>query len=112
MLAVPSRHRSLTLLAAMLATQLLLLAVQIKREQQVRLIRVWAVELVAPLGRAAMWTTDGLRGAWSGYVALRHLHQENDQLHSEIDRYKLRNAALESRAFEADRLSSLLGFRE
>jgi rod shape-determining protein MreC len=96
----------------MLATQLLLLAVQIKREQQVRLIRVWAVELVAPLGRAAVWTTDGLRDGWSGYVALRHLHQENDQLHSEIDRYKLRNAVLESRALEADRLSALLAFRE
>ncbi len=112
MLAVPSRHRSLTLLAAVLATQLLLLAVQIKREQQVRLIRVWAVELVTPLGRAAVWMTDGVRDAWSGYVALRHLRQENQQLQLQIDRYKLRNAALESRALEADRLAGLLAFRQ
>src|SRR4029079_1144473 len=98
MLAVPSRLLSLTLLAAMLATQLLLLAVQIKREQQVRLIRVWAMELVAPLGRAAMGTSGSVDGAWGGYVALRHLRQENEQLHSDIDRYKLRNAELESRA--------------
>ena len=112
MLAVPSRHRSLTLLAAVLSIQLLLLAVQIKREQQVRLIRVWAVEIVAPFGRAAVWISDGMRNAWSGYVALRHLRQENEQLRSEIDQYKLRNAALESRALEADRLSGLLGFRE
>ena len=56
MLAVPSRHRSLTLLVTILAAQLLLLAIQIKRETQVRLIRIWAVESVAPVGRASAWT--------------------------------------------------------
>ena len=48
MIAIPSRHRSLTLLAGVIVTQVLLLAVQIKRERDVRLIRVWAVELTAP----------------------------------------------------------------
>jgi rod shape-determining protein MreC len=112
MLAVPSRHRSLTLLAFVLSAQLLLLAVQIKREQQVRLIRVWAMETVTPLGRAAAWLTDGVGGAWSGYIGLRHLRQENLQLHAEMDRLKLRNDELESRAAEADRLSNLLSFRQ
>jgi rod shape-determining protein MreC len=112
MLAVPSRHRSLTLLAVALAAQMLLLAVQIKREQQVRLIRVWAVEAVTPLGRIAAWLTDGLGGTWSGYIGLRHLRQENTQLHAEIDKLKLRNDQLESRAVEADRLSNLLNFRQ
>ena len=83
MLAVPNRHRSFTLLATMLAVQLLLLAVQIKRETQVRLIRIWAVELVAPLGRAAAWTTDGIGAVWSNYVALRHMRQQNDDLQKE-----------------------------
>ncbi len=65
MLAVPSRHRSLTLLGVMLGAQLLLLAIQIKRETQVRLIRIWAVELVSPLGRAAAWSSDAVGGTWS-----------------------------------------------
>jgi rod shape-determining protein MreC len=112
MLAVSSRHRSLTLLAVVLTAQILLLAVQIKREQQVRLVRVWAVEIVAPFGRAGVWLTDGLGGAWSHYIGLRHLGRENEQLHAEIDRLRLRNAELESRANEADRLSGLLGFRD
>ncbi len=51
MMALPARHKSLTLLAGTVIAQLLLLAVQIKREGQVRLIRVWAVELVSPLQR-------------------------------------------------------------
>ena len=48
MIAIPSRHKSLTLLAGVIVAQVLLLAVQIKRERQVRLIRVWAVELISP----------------------------------------------------------------
>jgi rod shape-determining protein MreC len=112
MLAIPSRHRSLTLLAFALGAQLLLLAVQIKREQQVRLIRVWAVELIAPLGRAAAWTSDGVGGIWIHYVALVHLRRENEQLRGELDRLKMRSAELEGRAAEADRLSGLLGFRQ
>ena len=112
MLSIASRHRSLTLLAAAIAAQLLLLAIQIRRGQQVRLIRVWAIESVSPLGRGAAWSVDGVRGLWNNYVALRHLHEENDQLLTEVGALRLRNSELESRAAEADRLAGLLGFRD
>ena len=111
-MAAPSRHRSLTLFAAALAAQILLLAVQIRRGQQVRLIRVWAIESVSPLGRGAAWSVDGVRGLWNNYVALRHLREENDQLRTEIGTLRMRDAQLESRAAEADRLAGLLGFRD
>ena len=107
-----SQHRSLILLAAALAVQILLLAAQIRRDQDVRLIRVWAVEIVAPLGRSATWIVDGIRGSWSNYVALHRLGQENVELRANLDRLKLRNAVLEGRAAEADRLAALLNFRE
>jgi rod shape-determining protein MreC len=112
MLSITSRHRSLTLLAGVLAAQTLLLAVQIKREQQVRLIRVWAIEAVSPMGRGLTWSVGGVRGFWNNYIGLRHLRQENEQLRADMDRLKLRNAELESRAAEAGRLANLLGFRE
>jgi rod shape-determining protein MreC len=102
----------LILLAAVLAIQVLLLAAQIRRDQDVRLIRVWAVEAVAPFGRAATWTADGIRGGWSNYVALRRLNQENGELRATLDRLKLRNAELEGRAAEADRLGALFRFRQ
>ena len=112
MLAIPSRHRSLKLFGVVLAAQILLLAVQIKREQQVRLIRIWAVEAVAPFGRATAWIVDGVDGTWNHYIALRHTRQQNEELQAELDRLKMRNAELEGRAAEADRLSHLLGFRD
>ena len=112
MLPVPSRHRSLTLFAVAIAAQVLFLAIQIRRGQQVRLIRVWAIESVSPLGRGAAWSVDGIRGLWNSYVALRHMREQNDQLRKEVGTLKIRNDQLESRAAEADRLANLLGFRD
>ncbi len=112
MIAIPSRHRSLLLLAAVVVSQVLLLAVQIKREHQVRLIRVWAVAVITPIQRAGAWTIDQAHGGWNNYVALRHTRRENQELRAELERLKLHNSELESRAAEADRLGALLGFRE
>src|SRR6202790_2484584 len=111
MIATRSRHSSLALLAGVVVAQVLLLAVQIKRERQVRLIRVWAVELISPLQRLGAWTVQGAEHSWGGYVGLRSAQKENDAMHSEMDRLKVRNAELEGRALEADRLAALLNFR-
>src|SRR5258708_17164273 len=110
MIAIPSRHKSLTLLAGVVVVQVLLLAVQIKRERQVRLIRVWAVELISPLERIGSWTIQSVLHGWGGYIGLRSAQKENDSMRSELDRLKVRNAELEGRALEADRLAGLLKF--
>src|SRR5262249_53868746 len=112
MFLVPSRHRSLVLLAAVVLSQVLLLALQIKRERQVRLIRVWAVSAITPFQRGGAWVIDHLTGTWSGYIGLRHARRENLELRQEVERLKPRNSQLESRAAESDRLAALLGFRE
>jgi rod shape-determining protein MreC len=112
MIAIPSRHKSLTLLAAVVVAQVLLLAVQIKRERQVRLIRVWAVELISPVQRVSSWTVYNLEHGWGNYISLRNTRQDNEALRSELDRLKVRNAELEGRALEADRLAAMLNFRQ
>jgi rod shape-determining protein MreC len=111
MIAIPSRHKSLTLLAGVVIAQVLLMAAQIRRERQVRLIRVWAVEMISPLQRIGSWTVQGAEHSWGGYIGLRSAQKENDAMRAEMDRLKVRNAELESRALEADRLAALLNFR-
>ncbi|HEX4004336.1 MAG TPA: rod shape-determining protein MreC [Candidatus Acidoferrales bacterium] len=112
MLNVYSRHRSLALLVAVVFTQVLLLAFQIKRDRDVPLIRYWAADLVTPVGRAGTWTSSEIRGIWTGYIALHGAHVENARLQSELGQLRLQNYQLETEAAEAHRLRQLLDFRE
>lgn len=112
MAGVPSRHRSLVLLAGVLLLQVVLLAVQIKRDSQGRLLRVWTVGAVSPFQRAGAKGIGNLRGTWSHYFALQNASRENEELRRENDELKLKLNQLQSKAAEADRLAELLNFRQ
>jgi rod shape-determining protein MreC len=112
MVAIPSRHKSLVLLAGVILAQLLLLAVQIKRDSQGRLIRVWMVGAVSPFQRAGASGVGGVRGVWNHYFALQNTSRENERLRRENDTLKLQINQLQSKAVEAERLAALLSFRQ
>ena len=112
MVGIPSRHKSLFLLAGVIVLQVLLLAVQIHRDSQGRLIRVWTVGAVTPFERAGATGIGGIRGAWRHYFALQNTSRENERLRRENDELKLQLNQLQSKAAEADRLGTLLSFRQ
>ncbi|HVA72478.1 MAG TPA: rod shape-determining protein MreC [Candidatus Limnocylindrales bacterium] len=109
---VPARHRPLVLLVAVILAQLLLLAFQIKRGQDVRLIRVWAAAVLTPPQHAGIFVISKIEGAWSGYIDLWHAQRYNQQLADEVGKLRLKNQQLEGQAAEAGRLAKLLGFRQ
>jgi rod shape-determining protein MreC len=92
--------------------QVLLLAVQIRRDSQGRLLRVWTVGAVSPLGRAGAWGVGGIRDIWRHYFALQNTSRENERLRKETETLKLQLNQLQSKASEADRLAGLLEFRQ
>jgi rod shape-determining protein MreC len=106
-----SRHRPLSLLAALVLVQVLLLAFQIKRENNVRLVRYWAVQTLTPVERAGTWSFSRISGIWHGYIGLQDTRRENARLQKELDELRMRNRELESRAAEGQRLANLLNFR-
>jgi rod shape-determining protein MreC len=112
MVGIPSRHKSLVLLAGVVLLQLVLLAVQIKRDSQGRMLRVWTVGAVSPFERAGARGIGNIRGTWSHYFALKNASVENEQLKKENDALKLQISQLQSKAAEADRLGELLNFRQ
>jgi rod shape-determining protein MreC len=112
MVAIPSRHKSLVLLAGVLVLQVLALAVQIKRDSQGRLVRVWTVGAVSPFERAGSHGFGWIRHAWRHYFALQNTAKDNEQLRRENDALKLRITGLQGKAAEADRLAVLLNFRQ
>jgi rod shape-determining protein MreC len=112
MVAIPSKHKSLTLLAGVILAQLLLLAVQIKRDSRGRLIRVWAISAAYPFERSGAWGFGKIRGVWTHYFALQDTEKENEALRVENDALKLTISQLQGRAAEADRLAALLSFKQ
>jgi len=112
MAGIPSRHKSVVLLAGVIVLQVVLLAVQIKRDSQGRLLRVWTVGAVSPFERAGAQGILNIRGTWSRYFALQNTSRENEELKRENDALKLRVNQLQSKAAESDRLAALLNFRQ
>jgi len=112
MVAIPSRHKSLVLLTVVLTVQVLMLAVQIKRDSRGRLIRVWAISGVSPFERGGAWGFAKIRNVWIHYFALQTTSRQNEALRAENDALKLSIMHLQSRAAEADRLAGLLSFRQ
>lgn len=112
MVGIPSRHKSLVLLAGVIVLQVLLLAVQIKRDSQGRLIRAWTVGAVSPFQRAGVYGVGHIRETWNHYFALQNTSRDNEQLRHENGSLKMQITQLRSKAAEADRLAMLLNFHK
>src|SRR5262244_3816945 len=112
MAGLPSRHRSLFLLLGVVLLQVLLLAVQIKRDSQGRLIRVWTISAVSPVERSGAWGVGKIRDAWRHYFALSDTARDNEALRRENGELKLEIMQLQGKSAEADRLATLLNFKQ
>lgn len=112
MRAFVESHRHLSLLVTVLLAQLFFLAYQIKRDNNVRLIRLWALAVVSPFERAAHGVADAGADLIHDYVALYNARQENERLRAELDQAHLDLHRLEARAAEADQLAALLELKQ
>jgi rod shape-determining protein MreC len=110
-MTVPSPRRPLLLFAAAVSVQILLLAFQIRRDNNIRLIRVWTVEAFTPIESAGSSSVHFLGHLWTGYIDLRHTYRKNRQLQAQVDQLRLQVDQLRGQAAQADQLASLLGFR-
>jgi len=112
MRAFVERRRHLSLLVAVLLGQLFFLAYQIKGANDVRLIRLWAFAVIAPVEKAAVGLLDGIGSVWDNYVALYGAHEESQRLEAALAQARLRLQELEARAAEADELAALLELKQ
>src|SRR5579871_344952 len=107
-----NRYRNITGLLLVIFAQLVLLAVQVRNDQDVRMIRVWTVTAVTPLARVM----ESLRGSSIGfvrdYILLHDTHQENRRLQAELDRMKVENTFLKNELNMAERAKALAVFQE
>ena len=107
-----NRYRNITVLLLVIFAQLVLLAVQVKNDQDVRFIRAWTVTAISPLARLM----EALRGSSIGfvrnYITLHDADAENRRLKAENDRYKLEIIFLNNELNTADRAQALELFQK
>jgi rod shape-determining protein MreC len=118
------RYRNLLVLLLILLAQIVGLAMQVRRGSMghssldsrdgssVRLIRLWADQLVTPPERLIHNSKMGVLWVWNNYFYLRDVRQQNQDLQKTIDRLRLEQAALLEDARQGQRLQTLLGFQE
>ncbi|PWT98897.1 MAG: hypothetical protein C5B51_28240 [Terriglobia bacterium] len=106
-----NRYRNITVLLLVIFAQLVLLAVQVKNDQDVRMIRVWTVSAVTPVARVVEWLRGGSTGFVHDYIVLHDTHEQNQRLQAEVDRLKLENIQLKNELNTADRAKALAVFQ-
>jgi rod shape-determining protein MreC len=106
-----SRYRNLSVLLLLLIGQLLLLAYQVKTQQDVRLIRIWAVTAVTPLARTIEGGRSWASNLYANLFLLGDVRANNAALLRENGNLKLRNQFLEAELEHADRSKTLAEYR-
>jgi rod shape-determining protein MreC len=106
-----NRYRNITVLLLVIFAQLLLLAVQVKNDQDVYLIRVWTVTAVTPLARILEGFRGGSIGFVRNYILLHDADAENRRLTAEVNRLKIDNIFLRNELSSAERAKALQLFQ-
>jgi rod shape-determining protein MreC len=106
-----NRYRNITVLLLVIFAQLVLLAVQVKNDKDMRMIRVWTVTAITPVARIIEGVRGGGAGLLRNYVTLRNTDAENRRLREELNRYKLENIFLKNELATADRAKALQIFQ-
>ncbi|MGO8786412.1 MAG: rod shape-determining protein MreC [Terriglobia bacterium] len=106
-----SGRRSFFALLAVVVAQLLLLSLQITRNNHVRLIRYWTVQAFDPLERSLGGLMNVSSTAYRTYRHLWSAEQENQELHIQLVAAQVQIQRLSEEANETERLRSLFDFR-
>jgi rod shape-determining protein MreC len=111
-MALDIRQRSGFLFLAVMLGHVILISAQVNARTGVPILEAVTFGVFAQMQRAVSAGTSGVRRVWSGYVSLRHLKTENDDLkrqlaEAQVDLQRQRALADRSRGLER-----LLGLRD
>jgi rod shape-determining protein MreC len=109
--AILSRYRNLIVLAIVIVAQLLLLAWQVRTNEDVRLIRVWAVTAVTPMAGVVEAVRRNTIGFLEDYFILLDVRDQNRNLRAENSRLKIENVYYRNQLQTAERAHVLTIFQ-
>ena len=106
------RQRPGVVLGAAILLHVVLISAQVNTASGLPVLQVVTFGGFAELQRGTMATINGVRGMWSGYVALQQVRQENADLKQQLQTLQVRLQQERAEAQRTDNLRQLLELRE
>ena len=106
------KQRPGVILAAALLLHVVLISAQVNTASGLPLLQIVTFGAFSEVQRGTMATIDGVRGLWSGYVALQQVEQQNLALKQEVQTLQIRLQQERAEAQRTDNLRQLLELRE
>jgi rod shape-determining protein MreC len=106
------RQRPGALLAAAILLHVVLISVQVNTASGLPLAQAVTFGAFSEVQRASMAVVDGVRGVWTGYVALQQVQADNASLKQEVQTLQVRLQEERAVAQRTDNLRQLLELRE
>ena len=106
------RQRPGVALTAAILLHVVLISAQVNTSGGIPVLQVVTFGAFAEVQRATMAMIDGVRGMWSGYVALQQVREENATLKQELQSMQVRLQQERAEAQRTDNLRQLLELRE
>ncbi|HEV3216288.1 MAG TPA: rod shape-determining protein MreC [Vicinamibacterales bacterium] len=111
MTATDVRQRTAVLFVAVMLGHILLISAQVQSRAGVPVLEVVTFGAFAEVQRALSAVTGGVRGAWTGYVNLRGVRAENEQLKRQLGELQIQFQQERAAGEHAHQLEALLGFQ-
>jgi rod shape-determining protein MreC len=112
MATVQLSQRPLLVLAAAIVLHVVLISAQVNTTAGIPFIQVVTFGLFSEVQRGTMTSVDQVRGAWTGYVALREAQVENEALKRELQMLQVRLQEERAQAQRAENFRQLLELRQ
>ncbi|HYB93710.1 MAG TPA: rod shape-determining protein MreC [Vicinamibacterales bacterium] len=106
------RQRPGVVLGAAILLHVVLISAQVNTAAGIPLLQVVTFGGFAELQRGTMVAINGVRGMWSGYIALQQVQEENTALKQELQTLQIRLQQERAEAQRTDNLRQLLELRE
>lgn len=105
-------YKSIIFIIVLLATALIILSYNLKQESHAGFIRKIVLEVAAPIQNVMNASVKSIGDAWSRYIVLVGLEEENKNLKKKINDLKLQLALYHEGYLEAQRLRNLLALKD
>lgn len=112
MLSLFKRYRELIVVSALLIYPFAMFLARGRAPRDPNFVDRAVIWVTSPVQQGLGWMIDGVASGWSGYVDLRGVRGENEQLRTENAELRARVQSLAEAELENGRLKSLLAYTE